>query len=285
MGQAPAKGRNSLRTTPRNFPGRSGTREDSVFLCSPETAAASALAGRITDPRSLSATYPKLVPKTPGTTTTRLLVSPPSIEQGRKVELIKGPNIHSLPQFDALPDSITLPVPLKMGDDVSTDEILPAGARVLPYRSNIQKIDDFSFERIDPTYLEHARAVRRTTGHAVAAGKNYGQGSSREHAALAPRNLGLRIVLAKSFARIHRQNLINYGVLPLTFSEPSDYDRLQQGDVLKASALRQNLRKGGNIVFHSRGQIAARHDLTPRELDVVLAGGLINWRKAQASAA
>jgi aconitate hydratase len=284
MGQAPAKGRNSLRTTPRNFPGRSGTREDSVFLCSPETAAASALAGRITDPRSTSATYPKLAPKIPEMTTPHLLVAPPPIEQSRKVELVKGPNIHSLPQFDELPDTITLPVLLKMGDDVSTDEILPAGARVLPYRSNIQKIDDFSFERIDPTYLERARAVRRTTGHAVAAGENYGQGSSREHAALAPRNLGLRIVLAKSFARIHRQNLINYGVLPLTFAETSDYDRLQQGDVLKASALRRGLRKGG-IVFQCRGQITARHNLSPRELDVVLAGGMINWRRTSASAA
>ncbi len=285
MGQAPAAGRNSLRTTPRNFPGRSGTREDSVFLCSPETAAASAVAGRITDPRTVDTKYPKLPPKRRETTTSHLLVSPPSIEQGRKVELIKGPNIHSLPQFDALPDTVTLPILLKMGDHISTDEILPAGAKVLPYRSNIQKIDDFSFERIDPTYLQRARAVRSSTGHAVVAGENYGQGSSREHAALAPRNLGLRIVLAKSFARIHRQNLINYGVLPLVFSQPSDHDRLQQADILKTSALRQGLRKDGIVVFHCHGQIAARHDLTARELDVVLAGGLINWRKASATAA
>jgi aconitate hydratase len=284
MGQAPAIGRNSLRTTPRNFPGRSGTREDSVFLCSPETAAASALAGRITDPRSITTIYPKLRPKALGPATPHLLVSPLPVEQSRKVDLVKGSNIHSLPRFDALPDSVSLPVLLKMGDNVSTDEILPAGARVLPYRSNIQKIDDFSFERIDPGYLERARAVRTTTGHAVAAGENYGQGSSREHAALAPRNLGLRIVLARSFARIHRQNLINYGVLPLVFDKPSDYDRLQQGDVLNASTLRQSLRKN-SIVFDCHGQIAARHDLTSRELNVVLAGGLINWRKAVASAA
>jgi aconitate hydratase len=198
---------------------------------------------------------------------------------------VKGPNIHSLPQLDALPDSVTLPILLKMGNDVSTDEILPAGAKVLPYRSNIQKIDDFSFERIDPTYLERARTVRRTTGHAVIAGKNYGQGSSREHAALAPRNLGLRIVLAKSFARIHRQNLINYGVLPLVFTNAADYDQLQQGDVLKTSNLRQSLKKTARILFDCRGQIAAQHDLSPREVDVVLAGGLINWRRAATSAA
>jgi aconitate hydratase len=137
---------------------------------------------------------------------TALLARPPSAQEAGSVELIKGPNIRSLPEFDPLPDTLAVPILLKMGDDVSTDEILPAGAKVLPYRSNIQKIDDFSFERIDATYLQRARAVRGTTGHAVIAGRNYGQGSSREHAAIAPRNLGLRIVLAKSFARIHRQN-------------------------------------------------------------------------------
>jgi aconitate hydratase len=204
MGQAPATGRNSLRTTPRNFPGRSGTAEDSVFLCSPETAAASALAGRVTDPRSLAQAYPSLAPPLPEKTSS-LLEPPLPAEASRAIGLVKGPNIHSLPQFDPLPDTLSLPILLKMADNVSTDEILPAGAKVLPYRSNIQKIDDFSFERIDPTYLERARAVRETDGHAVVAGKNYGQGSSREHAALAPRNLGLRMVLARSFARIHRQ--------------------------------------------------------------------------------
>jgi aconitate hydratase len=212
-------------------------------------------------------------------------VPPFSPERGRKVELVKGPNIHSLPEFDALPDELTVPILLKMGDDISTDEILPAGAKVLPYRSNIQKIDDFSFQRIDPSYLQRARAVRKTTGHAVIAGKNYGQGSSREHAALAPRNLGLRIVMAESFARIHRQNLINYGVLPLVFARPSDYDRLQLGDILKAQNLRQSLRRDDCIRFDCHGQITASHSLTRREVDVVLAGGLINWRKSPAAAA
>ena len=286
MGQAPAAGRNSLRTTPRNFPGRSGTEEDSVFLCSPETAAASALSGRITDPRSLAAPYPKLTRGQTPKVNAALLVSPPSREQQTgTIELVKGPNIHSLPHFDPLPDQLAVPILLKMGDDVSTDEILPAGAKVLPYRSNIQKIDDFSFQRIDPEYLKHARAVRTTTGHSVIAGKNYGQGSSREHAALAPRNLGLRIVLAKSFARIHRQNLINYGVLPLVFVNANDYDRLQPGDVLKASDLHETIRNGGDVVLDCRGTIATRHGLTPREADVVLAGGLINWRRESAAAA
>jgi aconitate hydratase len=286
MGQAPATGRNSLRTTPRNFPGRSGTEEDSVFLCSPETAAASALSGRITDPRSLAAPYPKLTRgPTPNVNATLLVAPPPREQQTGTIELVKGPNIHSLPHFDLLPDQLAVPILLKMGDNVSTDEILPAGAKVLPYRSNIQKIDDFSFQRIDPKYLEHARAVRNKSGHSVVAGKNYGQGSSREHAALAPRNLGLRIVLARSFARIHRQNLINYGVLPLVFVNASDYDRLQQGDVLKASDLHKTIRNGEDVVLDCRGTIATRHGLTPREVEIVLAGGLINWRRESAAAA
>ena len=167
-----------------------------------------------------------------------------------------------------------------MGDNVSTDEILPAGAKVLPYRSNIQKIDDFSFERIDPTYLERARAVRATTGHAVIAGQNYGQGSSREHAAIAPRNLGLRIVLAKGFARIHRQNLINYGVLPLVFADLADYDRLDKDDILHARDLRRTLESAKDITLECNGPIPTRHGLTAKQVEVILAGGLINWRRA-----
>jgi aconitate hydratase len=177
MGQAPAAGQNSLRTTPRNFPGRSGTEEDSVFLCSPETAAASALAARITDPRSLAERYPRLGGPRNVIVSSHLFEPPASPEQARSTVLVKGPNIRSLPRFDPLPDALDLPILLKMGDNVSTDEIMPAGARVLPYRSNIQKIEDFCFERIDRTYVERARAVRGSTGHAVIAGNNYGQGS------------------------------------------------------------------------------------------------------------
>ncbi|MBV9531206.1 MAG: aconitate hydratase, partial [Bradyrhizobium sp.] len=273
-------------TTPRNFPGRSGAEEDSVYLCSPETVAASALTGRITDPRSLAMPYPRLMESSPAKASPTLLESPLAPEQqGQATRLVKGENIRSLPQFDALPDLLAVPILLKMGDNVSTDEILPAGAKVLPYRSNIQKIDDFSFQRIDPSYVERARAVRATTGHSVIAGRNYGQGSSREHAALAPRNLGLRIVLAKSFARIHRQNLINYGVLPLVFVDAHDYERLQQGDVLRASNLREAIRKGDKLMLECHGQIAGWHGLTPREVDVILAGGLVNWRRTSPAAA
>lgn len=283
MGQAPAVGRNSLRTTPRNFPGRSGTEEDSVFLCSPETAAASALAGRITDPRTLAKTCPELSYPIRPTVNAKLLEAPLAAEPARAVQLIKGPNIRSLPNFDPLPDQLAVPVLLKMNDDVSTDEILPAGARVLPYRSNIQKISEFAFERIDRGYVERARAAR--SGHAVVAGRNYGQGSSREHAAAAPRNLGLRIVLAKSFARIHRQNLVNYGILPLTFADEADYARLQKGDVLRADNLRRALKNGEDVTLDCRGPVRTRHSLTALQVDVILAGGLINWRRNESQAA
>jgi aconitate hydratase len=167
-----------------------------------------------------------------------------------------------------------------MDDNVSTDEILPAGAKVLPYRSNIQKIEDFAFERIDSTYVERARAVRETTGHAVIAGRNYGQGSSREHAAVAPRDLGLRLVLAKGFARIHRQNLINYGVLPLVFVHPEDYDRLDKEDVLYVRDLHGAVQNGRDFTLECNGPIVVRHNLTGKQADMILAGGLINcYRK------
>jgi aconitate hydratase len=283
MGQAPAVGQNSVRTTPRNFPGRSGTEEDSVFLCSPETAAASALRGRITDPRSLQQPYPRLARRLSiGAPSTALLEAPLPAETARSVALVKGPNIRSLPELEPFPDTFELPVLLKMGDDVSTDEILPAGAKVLPYRSNIQKIEDFAFERIDPTYVERARALRGTSGHAVVAGRNYGQGSSREHAAVAPRDLGLKVVLVKGCARIHRQNLVNYGVLPLVFVHAEDYDRLRVGDVLHGHDLRRTLKSGHEITLECNGGITVKHDLTKKEVDVILAGGLINLhRKGQ----
>jgi len=286
MGQAPAIGRNSLRTTPRNFPGRSGTEEDSVFLCSPETAAASALFGKITDPRRLDVPYPKLSQPAIPPLSASLFVPPLPIEQAREVALVKGSNIKSLPEFDALPDGLDLPILLKMPDDVSTDEIMPAGARVLPYRSNLQKIAEFSFERIDPTYVARARAIARRAGHAVIAGRNYGQGSSREHAAAAPRYLGLRMVVAKSFARIHRQNLINYGILPLLFVDPTDYDRLEMNDTLRVRDLRQKLESGGRILLESsNAAIETQHGLTSDQIEIILDGGVVNHRRKSVATA
>ena len=286
MGQAPAIGRNSLRTTPRNFPGRSGTEEDSVFLCSPETAAASALFGKITDPRRLDVPYPKLSQPAIPPMSASLFVPPLPIEQAREVALVKGSNIKSLPEFDALPDGLDLPILLKMPDDVSTDEIMPAGARVLPYRSNLQKIAEFSFERIDPTYVARARAIARRAGHAVIAGRNYGQGSSREHAAAAPRYLGLRMVVAKSFARIHRQNLVNYGILPLLFVDPTDYDRLEMNDTLRVRDLRQKLESGGRILLESsNAAVETRHGLTSDQIEIILDGGVVNHRRKSVATA
>ncbi|MEJ2185580.1 MAG: aconitate hydratase [Gemmatimonadota bacterium] len=282
MGQAPATGRNSIRTVPRNFPGRSGTKEDSVFLASPETAAASALRGVITDPRDLDMDYPRVaVPDTTGLDT-ELLQAPPRPEESRTLELVKGPNISSLPVLDPLPDAFTLPVLLKVGDDISTDEIMPAGARVLPFRSNIPKISEFVFGQVDESYPERALAVRDDGGHAVVGGENYGQGSSREHAALAPRYLGLRLVLAKGFARIHRQNLANFGVLPLTFEDAADYEALAPGDTLEATRLRAAVQAGPSVLLRCGDrEIRARHDLSEREVEAVLAGGVTEWMKTR----
>lgn len=279
MGQAPATGRNSLRTTPRNFPGRSGTREDSVFLCSPETAAASALTGVITDPRTLPMDCPRIAEPERPTIDVELLEEPLPPEEAHKTELVKGPNIASIPEMDALPDELRVPVLLKMGDNISTDEILAGGARVLPYRSNLPEISKFAFEIIDPTYYKRAMAIRQNGGHAVVAGYNYGQGSSREHAALAPRFLGLRVAIAKDFARIHWQNLVNFGILPLSFRDESDYDKLQLGDTIQFADLRNQLKRGTELTAGVNGTdrtIVMRHALSERQVDIMLKGGLIN---------
>src|SRR5687767_5689842 len=227
MGQAPATGRPSLRTTPRNFPGRSGTKEDAVYLVSPETAVVSALTGVITDPRDgaeeLGLTWPEFSEPTDYIVNRDMLVAPLDRDAAMKEELVKGPNVSSLPEFDPLPDAFDAPVLLKVGDNVSTDEIMPAGQKVLPYRSNIPKIAEFVYYQVDETYVERAKASE-DRGHVIVGGDNYGQGSSREHAAIAPRYLGLRVVIAKSYARIHWQNLANFGILGLEFDDPADYE-------------------------------------------------------------
>jgi len=281
MGQAPATEKISLRTVPRNFPGRSGTREDKVYLVSPETAAASALTGVITDPRELGIAYPRISDTNEPILNGQLLVPPLPVDEARQLKLEKGPNIASLPEFESLPDELQLLILLKVGDNISTDEIMPAGARVLPFRSNIPKISEFAFDVLDRTYWQRAKSVERTDGHAVVGGSNYGQGSSREHAALGPRYLGLRVVLAKGFARIHGQNLVNFGILPLEFIDPAEYDQLANGDILVLKNLREELQRGRMLVENrSRGRtFEARHCLSQRQIQVVLEGGLINWIK------
>jgi aconitate hydratase len=280
MGQAPAAGQNSLRTFPRNFPGRSGTDDDAVWLCSPETAAAAALTGEITDPRDLAdrlgLDHPRLdLPET-AAVNTAMLEAPLPAEEAGSVELVKGPNISGLPDFVPLPDTLDVPVELKMGDDVSTDEISPAGARALPFRSNIPMLAEFTFSRIDEGYA--ARAAERDGAHVVIAGDNYGQGSSREHAAITPRYLGVAMVIAKSYARIHWQNLANFGILPLEFTDPADYDALDRGDVLHVEDLRNALSASDTLIVTETTndrRITLCHRLSTRQVEAILAGGRI----------
>jgi len=288
MGQAPATGRISLRTMPRNFPGRSGTKEDAVYLCSPETAAAAALTGEIVDPRDLSdrlgLTYPDLRLPAESSVNTAMLESPPGAEEAAGVELVKGPNIASLPDFGALPDHIEAPVLLALGDDVSTDEIMPAGARVLPYRSNIPQLASFAFYQVDEGFAQAAADCKESTGHVIVGGANYGQGSSREHAAIAPRYLGTKAVLAESFARIHWQNLVNFGIAPLEFSDPSDRGRIEKGDTLRIDGLRNGIADGRDMTVRNMSrdeEYAVRHSLSDRQIEILLAGGLIPWLRSR----
>jgi aconitate hydratase len=293
MGQAPATDRLSLRTVPRNFPGRSGTREDKVCLVSPETAAASALAGVITDPRTLGLEYPALREPEKAAVNLQMLEAPLPESEARSVKLVKGPNITSIPVLTPPEDDVVLPILLKLGDDVSTDEILPAGVRVLPFRSNLQAISRFAFERLDPTYADRAgkarASVRQGRGeHAIVAGRNSGQGSSREHAALAPAYLGLRVVLALGFARIHTQNLANFGVLSLVLDERADFEQLRQGDDLRVHGLRGALTRGQppDVERATSGRgVRVRCELSQRQIEIILAGGLFNWMRERSDGA
>ncbi len=274
MGQAPATETISLRTTPRNFLGRSGTKEDQVYLCSPETAAASALKGVITDPRDLDMKYPKF--KEPKKMEIFSDIIAP-VKDGYKTKLIKGPNIGEFPEFPALPKNICCPVLLKVGDNISTDAISPAGAEVLPYRSNIPMISTFTYSRLDPKYYDRAMKVK-DTGSIIVGGSNYGQGSSREHAAISPRFMGVAAVIAKSFARIHRKNLINFGVLPLTFKNPKDYDLISMNDELEMCNLHSTLKSHEPLKMKNKTtskEILLDHGFSERELEALLAGSLI----------
>ncbi len=281
MGQAPATGRISLRTVPRNFPGRSGTKEDAVYLCSPETAVAAALTGQIIDPRDLDMPYPAFTEPDKIITNTQMLVPP--TQNGKTIELVKGPNIKPLPSFAPLPEEIEGPALLVVGDDISTDEIMPAGAKVLPYRSNIPEISKFVFAPVDESYYERAMSQQQS-GHFVVAGENYGQGSSREHAAIAPRYLGLQAVIAKNFARIHWQNLVNFGILPLTFANPAEHEYIEQDDVLYIAEVRRAIESDQRIEVHNQTKksvFTAVHSLSSRQIEILLAGGLISYFRQQ----
>ncbi|MEG9326696.1 aconitate hydratase [Salinimicrobium catena] len=292
MGQAPASDSISLRTMPRNFPSRSGTEDDQVHLCSPETAAASALTGEITDPRDLEKLYDMKYPKyeypEKEIINTMMLVKPP--EDGSHVELQKGPNIKSLPYIDPLHDCYDVPVLLKMGDNISTDEILRAGAEVLPFRSNLPEISKFSYSVIDHSFYDRAQQAKVDFGgHIVVAKDNYAQGSSREHAALAPKFLGQVAVIANSYARIAWQNLVNFGILPLEFIDLADYDKIEQGDLVSFKNLQEDVRNRNNIKVliekEETGaepiEIETKHSMSDRQIQVLLKGGIINEFKEQ----
>ncbi len=279
MGQAPATGKISLRTVPRNFPGRSGTDGDQVYLCSPETAAASAITGVITDPRTLDFPYPKYQDPETLSINKGLLLSPDP--DGADITIEKGPNIKDLPPFTSLPENLKGTLLLKMKDDISTDDIMPAGAKILPFRSNIPEISKFSFSRVDETFFNRA-LEHKTSDSIVVGGSNYGQGSSREHAALGPRYLGIRIVIVKSFARIHWQNLVNFGILPLTFINEDDYISINQGDILEVNNVISQIQSGKNVIITNVTQgseFSTEHTMTHRDIDMVVEGGKINLIK------
>jgi aconitate hydratase len=283
MGQAPATNTVSIRTMPRNFPGRSGTLDDQVYLCSPETAMAAALTGEITDPRQLEtlmdSTYPKWAEPIQIQINKQMLIAP----NGVTTELIKGPNIKTLPEFEALPDALEIPILLKMGDDISTDGILKAGADVLPLRSNIQEISKYSYYAIDQSFYGRAIQNQKThTGFCVIAGENYAQGSSREHAALAPKYLGQKFVIAKSYARIGWQNLINFGVIPFEFKNVSHWEKLEQGDVLHIEGLKKAIKNRTLVtatVIGKNIKIPLTYTISERQVEIILKGGVINFVK------
>jgi len=279
MGQAPPTGAISLRTFPRNFPGRSGTVNDQVYLCSPEVAVASAVKGRITDPRDLG-DYPHFeLPANylPGDQR----IEPPSI-QGEEMEIIRGPNIAPFPEFEPLADSWHGIILLKVGDNITTDHIMPAGAKILPLRSNIPAISEYVFNSVDLEFITRARdAAAGDLGGMIIGGENYGQGSSREHAALAPRFLGVQVKLVKSFARIHKANLVNFGIVPLTFENPDDYEWLKQGGAVEIPDIRQKISSGHHrlTVLIDKKPITAILEASSRHREILVAGGLLNWAK------
>ena len=275
MGFSPNSNGVSLRTFNRNFLGRSGTRDGQVYLVSPETAVASALTGYITDPRAYVASVEYDVPAQFKVDDSGVLMPLP---EGNDGEVLRGPNIKEFPKSKPFADSLTAELVLKVGDNITTDHIMPAGAKILPYRSNIPYLSNFCFEVCDPEFP--ARAMKAGDG-IVVGGSNYGQGSSREHAALVPMYLGVRCVISKSFARIHVANLINAGILPLTFKNPEDYDWVSQGAKLSMENIRASMEQGELIIRDvvSGKTFAAVCDLTERQRAILLAGGLLNYTK------
>ena len=279
MGQSPNSHGISLRTFNRNFEGRSGTRDGQIYLVSPELAAASALTGVLTDPRTLGEMPDFQLPKTFTVNDNMIELPAPEAEMD-KVEILRGPNIKPFPQTSPLADSIDVPCSLKVGDNITTDHIMPAGAKILPLRSNIPAISEHCFTVCDPAFPTRAKELGKSI---IVGGANYGQGSSREHAALAPLYLGVKAVLVKSFARIHRANLINAGILPLTFANEADYDKIDQGDELELANVRKAIEAGeSQLTLRDKTKgidIPVLCELSGRTKDIVLAGGLLDYTR------
>ncbi|HIJ94878.1 MAG TPA: aconitate hydratase [Desulfuromonadales bacterium] len=282
MGQAPGTDQVSLRTFPRNFPGRSGTKGDKVYLCSPETAAASGIYGVITDPRTLSAikSYPAAQNPARYLLDDSGIIAPLPPVEAAAVEIKTGPNIVPLTDFEALPESLNATVVIKLGDNITTDHIMPAGNKVLPLRSNIPAISEHVFEQVDAEFPARARSAGNGI---IVAGENYGQGSSREHAAIAPRYLGIRAKIVTSFARIHKANLVNFGIVPLTLKESADSELFRQGDQVSIPALRHLVEQGAveiPVVVNGR-QVVTLLEVSDRQRQELLAGGTLNFVKQQ----
>ena len=276
MGFSPNSGGVSLRTFNRNFLGRSGTRDGQVYLVSPETAVASALTGYITDPTTIDQPLHVTMPEKFLVNDSAVLPPLPA-DKAADAEVLRGPNIKEFPKSKPFADSLTAKLVLKVGDNITTDHIMPAGAKILPYRSNIPYLSKFCFEVCDPTFAERAKAAGDGI---VVGGSNYGQGSSREHAALVPMYLGIRCVIAKSFARIHVANLINAGILPVTFENPEDYDKLNQDAVLTISDIASGMEQGRLAVTADDGfKFYVNCALTERQRAILMAGGLLNYTK------
>lgn len=278
MGQSPCSKGISLRTFNRNFEGRSGTADGQIFLVSPETAAASAISGVLTDARTLGGEIKVDMPES-FLINDNMVEMPASAAEAKDVEVIYGPNIKPFPSSDILPESITAKTVLKVGDDITTDHIMPAGAKILPYRSNIPYLSQFCFRQCDENFAENCKAAGSGI---IVGGSNYGQGSSREHAALVPLYLGIKAVIVKSFARIHRANLINAGILPFTFADASDYDKISKDDLLELPDLRKALSGATEIKLVNKTKNEEYSLLCPlsdRQLKIILAGGLLNYTK------
>ncbi|MDR3243532.1 MAG: aconitate hydratase, partial [Elusimicrobiota bacterium] len=274
MGQSPKSAGISVRTFNRSFEGRSGTKDACVYLASPAVALAAAIKGEIISPQKVFGKKQKI--KIPN----KFLIDDLQFQKPSKnsdIEIIKGPNIKSLPKFNPLEDSFKSIVSLKVGDNITTDHILPAGAKILPYRSNLEKISQFTFMAIDSDFANRVKSLENPI---IVGGENYGQGSSREIAALAPRFLGIKAVLAKSFARIYFANLINFGIIPLMFENNEDYDFINSADIIVFDDIKRRIKDGEGIFAKTNGKdIKMKYELTQRQKEIIFAGGLLNWIK------